>query len=50
MATQEVEELVVNLEMNIDLSTMENGVKLVGMALVNRNLNRWGVRNILRSA
>ncbi|XP_070666465.1 uncharacterized protein [Malus domestica] len=50
MTTQDVEELVVNLERTMDLTTMENGVKLVGMALVNRNLNRWGVRNILRSA
>ncbi|KAM2126516.1 hypothetical protein ACFX1R_006525 [Malus domestica] len=50
MAAQEIEELVVNLERNMDLSLMEHGIKLVGMALVNKNLNKWGVRNILRSS
>lgn len=34
----------------MDLSSMEQGVKLVGTTLVNRNLNKWGVKNILRSA
>lgn len=29
---------------------MEQSIKLVGAALVNRPLNRWGVRNILHSA
>lgn len=50
MAGVEVEELVVHLEKNMDLSTMEQGVKLVGKALVNKTLNKWGVRNILRSS
>ncbi|XP_050145591.1 uncharacterized protein LOC126621231 [Malus sylvestris] len=50
MAAQEIEELVVNLERNMDLSMMEQGIKLVGMALVNKNLNKWGIRNILRSS
>ncbi|KAM1715701.1 hypothetical protein ACFX1X_023728 [Malus domestica] len=50
MAQQNVDELVVHLEQSMDLSAMEQGVKLVGKALVNRNLNKWGVKNILRSA
>ena len=50
MAVAEVEELMVHLERNIDLSTMEQGVKLVGIVLVNKTLNKWGVRNILRSS
>lgn len=50
MAQQGVEELVIHLENTMDLSRMEQGVKLVGAVLVNRQLNRWGVRNILRSS
>ncbi|XP_070672073.1 uncharacterized protein [Malus domestica] len=50
MAHQDVDELVVHLEKSLELSIMEHGVKLVGAALVNRNLNKWGVRNILRSS
>ncbi|KAM1097569.1 hypothetical protein ACFX19_015209 [Malus domestica] len=49
MAHQEVEKLVVHLENSIDLLAMEHGVKLVGTTLVKRTLNKWGVRNILRS-
>lgn len=50
MAHQEVEDLVVHLEQMMDLSTTEQGIKLVGAVLVNRNLNKWGVRNIRRSS
>ncbi|KAM0988228.1 hypothetical protein ACFX2A_012416 [Malus domestica] len=50
MARPKVEELVVHLEHSMDLSSMEHGVKLVGEALVDRKLNKWGIRNILRSA
>lgn len=50
MAIPEVEDLVVHLEKSMDLSTMEHGVKLVGVVLVNRCLNKWGIRNILRSS
>ncbi|KAB2625745.1 hypothetical protein D8674_017405 [Pyrus ussuriensis x Pyrus communis] len=32
------------------LSTMEQGVKLVGKVLTQKPLNKWGVRNILRAA
>lgn len=49
MAEQEVEDLVVHIDKSMDLSTMEHGVELVEAALVNKNLNKWGVRNILRS-
>ncbi|KAM1717256.1 hypothetical protein COP2_025392 [Malus domestica] len=45
-----VEELVVHLDRSLDLSTMEIGVKLVGKALTQKSLNRWGIRNILNSA
>ncbi|RXI08917.1 hypothetical protein DVH24_023061 [Malus domestica] len=48
MAGAEVEELVVHLEKSMDLSNMEQGIKLVGTALANKTLNKWGVRNILR--
>ncbi|RXH91382.1 hypothetical protein DVH24_020405 [Malus domestica] len=50
MAQQEVEELVVHLEKSMDLGTMEHGVELVGAALFHRTLNKWGVRNMLRSS
>ncbi|KAM1025340.1 hypothetical protein ACFX2J_038339 [Malus domestica] len=50
MENRGMEELVVHLEQAMDLSAMEHGVKLVGMVLTNRTLNKWGVRNILRSA
>lgn len=50
MAQQEVEELVVHLENTMDLLRIELEIKLVGAVLVNRQLNRWGVRNILCSA
>lgn len=40
MAHSKVDELMVDLEKTMDLVAMENGVKLV--ALVNRNLNKWG--------
>ena len=49
MASQEVEEMVVHLEQTLDLSPMEHRVRLVGAALVGRKLNKWGIRNILRS-
>lgn len=29
---------------------MEHGITLVGKALVNRNLNKWGIQNVLRVA
>lgn len=45
-----MEELVVHLERTMDLSTIEQGVKLVGTTLVNKTLNKWGVRNILKSS
>ncbi|KAM1778361.1 hypothetical protein ACFX12_039865 [Malus domestica] len=50
MANPEVKELVVHLEKSMDLTTMERGVKLVGAALTSKSLNKWGVRNILRSS
>ncbi|KAM1823104.1 hypothetical protein ACFX13_025760 [Malus domestica] len=50
MERSDVENLVVHLEHSLDLSTMESGVKLVGAALTRKSLNKWGVRNILRSA
>lgn len=50
MAGAGVEELVVQLEKSMDLSNLELGIKLVGTALANKNLNKWGVRNILRAS
>lgn len=50
MAHQKVEELMVHLEQSMDLSSREQGMKLVGTTLVDKNLNKWGVRNILRFA
>lgn len=50
MAQTEVEELVVHLEGSLDISSMEQGVKLVGAVLVEHPLNKWGVRNILHSS
>lgn len=49
MAQTDVDELLLHLEGAMELTNMENGVKLVGTALVDRLLNKWGVRNILRS-
>ncbi|KAM1306920.1 hypothetical protein TB2_009159 [Malus domestica] len=45
-----VDDLVVHLEQSLDLTTMERGIKLVGAALTNKTLNKWGIRNILRLA
>lgn len=50
MAGAELEELVVHMERNMDLSTMEQGVKLAGKVLANKTLNKLGIRNILRSS
>lgn len=49
MAQTEVEDLVVHLEESLELSNMEQGVKLIGAVLVDKTLNRWIVRNVLRS-
>ncbi|KAM1552305.1 hypothetical protein ACFXTH_044455 [Malus domestica] len=45
-----VEELVIHLDRSLDLSKMEIGVKLVGKALTQKSLNKWGIRNILKTA
>lgn len=50
MAEQEVEDLVVHLDKSMDLSTTEHGVELVEAALVNKNVNKWGIRSILKSS
>ncbi|KAM0956247.1 hypothetical protein ACFX2A_025041 [Malus domestica] len=50
MAGEGVDDLVVHLEKSLDISNMEQGIKLVGMALVSKTLNKWGIRNILRSS
>ncbi|KAB2621987.1 hypothetical protein D8674_024169 [Pyrus ussuriensis x Pyrus communis] len=50
MAKSGVDELVVQLNQTLELSTMEQGVKLVGKVLTPKPLNKWGVRNILRAA
>lgn len=48
--TMAVEELVVHLEESLELTTTEQGVKLVGAVLNDKLVNKWGVRNILRAA
>ncbi|KAB2600004.1 hypothetical protein D8674_010275 [Pyrus ussuriensis x Pyrus communis] len=50
MANTGVDELVVQLNQALEISTMEQGVKLVGKVLTHKPLNKWGVRNILRAA
>ncbi|XP_068329792.1 uncharacterized protein [Pyrus communis] len=50
MANSGVDELVVQLNQTLELSTMEQGVKLVGKVFTHKTLNKWGVRNILRAA
>ncbi|XP_048421191.1 uncharacterized protein LOC103936395 [Pyrus x bretschneideri] len=50
MATSGVDELVVQLNQTLELSTMEQGVKLVGKVFTQKPVNKWGVRNILRAA
>ncbi|KAM1109719.1 hypothetical protein ACFX13_009252 [Malus domestica] len=45
-----VEELAIQLEGGLELSNMELGVKLIAKVLVDQQLNKWGVRNILKSA
>lgn len=40
MAETAVEDLVVHLERNMDLSTMEQGIKLVGTVLAQKTLNK----------
>lgn len=49
MAQNDMEELVVRLEESLKLSNMEQRVKLVGSALTNKTLNKWGVKNILKN-
>ncbi|KAM2058262.1 hypothetical protein ACFX16_030854 [Malus domestica] len=50
MAGAEVEELVVHLEKSMDLSNMEQGIKLVGTILAKKILNKWGTCNILTAS
>ncbi|XP_068323296.1 uncharacterized protein [Pyrus communis] len=50
MANNGVDELVVQLNQTLELSTMEQGVKLFGKVLTHKTLNKWGVRNILIAA
>lgn len=50
MAGAEIEELVVHLERNLELSTMEQGIKLLGNVMANKTLTKWGVRIILKSS
>ena len=50
MGEELVEDLVVHLERTMDLSTMDQGIKLVGTVLHHKALNKWGVRNILKAA
>ncbi|KAB2616581.1 hypothetical protein D8674_023169 [Pyrus ussuriensis x Pyrus communis] len=47
---QGVEELVVQLNQTLKISSMEQGIKLVGKVLTQKPVNKWGVRNILRAA
>ncbi|XP_048422913.1 uncharacterized protein LOC103963932 [Pyrus x bretschneideri] len=50
MATSGVDDLVVQLNQTLELSNMEQGVKLVGKVFTQKPVNKWGVRNILRAA
>lgn len=50
MADQSVEDLAVQLEGTIELTSMENGIKLVTGVLVVGPFNKWGVINIIRNA
>ncbi|CAN6572182.1 unnamed protein product [Malus baccata var. baccata] len=45
----EVDELVVHLDESLEISSMEQGVKLVGAVLSKKPLNKWGVKNKLGS-
>lgn len=42
MSQTEVDDLVVHLEESMEMSSMEQGVKLVGTTLSNKPLNKWG--------
>ncbi|CAN6708768.1 unnamed protein product [Malus baccata var. baccata] len=46
----EVDELVVHLDESLEISSMEQGVKLVGAVLSKKPLNKWGVKNKLGSS
>lgn len=46
----EVEELDVQLENGMELLNMECGMKLIAKVLVDQQLNKCGMRNILKSA
>lgn len=41
----EVEDLAVQLEYGIELSNMEQGVKLIAKVLVDQQLNKWGEKH-----
>lgn len=35
---------------SLEILSMENGVKLIGVVLADQQLNKWGVKNILRNS
>ncbi|KAB2595306.1 hypothetical protein D8674_030756 [Pyrus ussuriensis x Pyrus communis] len=50
MAQREVEDLVVHLEESMELTSMKSGIRLIGVVLAEKTLNKWGIRNVLRSS
>ncbi|CAL9006127.1 unnamed protein product, partial [Prunus brigantina] len=50
MATSATDDLVVQLEGSLGLSSLEQGPKLVGAVIAEKMPNRGAVKNILRSA
>lgn len=45
----EVKDLAVQLEEGLELSNIEQGIKLIATVLADQQLNKWGLKNILKS-
>lgn len=42
--------MVVRLDEFLEITSMEQGVKLVAVVLLEKPFNKWGARNILRNS
>ncbi|KAM1040678.1 hypothetical protein TB2_029499 [Malus domestica] len=50
MVQGEVEDMVIHLEESMELTSMESGIRLIRAVLAYKTLNKWGIRNVLRSS
>ncbi|KAM1255768.1 hypothetical protein FF1_029977 [Malus domestica] len=50
MVQGEVKDIVIHLEESMELTSMESGIRLIRAVLADKTLNKWGIRNVLRSS